>query len=833
MRKWRKGGLALAATLALSVSLGAGTALAAGTTSVGGDGANWTVPTHAMTNTVWKDANGNLVAEGTAGATQYKVLTTWAEAWSTSGPDYLGVSNSAYFGNGGNGNAKVETYDAAAKTTTVGVWATSANESPNAYNWNMFYNLYADTAEGIAAGAEKSNWTSASTTTNGGADWSTEAGVWTGFKYRPEVVWLNNNLSATQAETYITQIQQGQYSATATAGEERGSAYTPDAAGDGSYDSSYYIEGDENYDPQIIQPNNNSPYSFVASAYELADAAEKVIADTADYAGLSDGQTLDWKTVNLLPRSNRYSETPTECALNVEKLAKGSVYYTLSKIADGTVEKKKVAYVCYPWSYQTSSGGQGGPGGGGQGGGGQGGQGGGQATTTTVTTETQVVVAVYDYTENIGTGPMDGRASWTPLTVDQLSTDSVYTEKTGGGAVNSSDSSTTTYTLYYATADDLADCDVVYCSPSVGKSATELQQWIETNASSDSIAARAADISYLTMWPCITNGSNYTMEKLIYGAYGMDFIYPELFPSMQLSSFWCDEIYHLTDSSLASAMSWIYASASLPEGTTLSNIPAQYSLSTVNAKFDEGLAYYQSHTTSDATISRVLSNTALDGTTSLGGEAYAFNGFAPTEAWTNGATPSVPSFPDVEAGAWYAESVGLVSSLGLMTGYGDTGLFGVGAPLTRAELASILCRYAGGDDAPAANATGMADVEDNAWYSGAANWAVEAGVISGRENADGTRSFDPSAAVTTQEFAAMIKNFADKGAAADVSALGRFTDGDQVEDWARESVAWAADAGLINGFENADGTRSLLPFASIERERAATILANAINAGVM
>ncbi|MCI9261580.1 leucine-rich repeat domain-containing protein [uncultured Adlercreutzia sp.] len=605
LKKGRKGKVAasLALSVALCATLGAGTAVAAGTTTVGGNGANWTVPTTPMTNTVWKDAKGNVVPANTAGAKQYKVLTTWAEAWSTSGPDYLGVSNSAYYGNGGNGNPKITDLASAQKNSTIGVWATAANESPNAYNWNTFYNFYAK-----SKGAGLSDWATVSSAgTDGSSYWDSASGVWVGFKYRPEVVWLNNNLSEENAKKYISYIQKGQYSASDTqvkGSNDRYSYSEPVAGEDGSYDSKFYIEGDKTYNPAIIQPNNNSPYSFVNSAFTLASAAEDVMQATSKNTGLAAGEQLNWSTVNKLPRSNRYTETPTECAVNIEKLARGSVYYTLAKINDGTVKKKKVAYVAYPFNN----------------------------TKNVTTSATQVVVAVYDFTENIGSGPMDGRASWSPLVVDQLKTNSVQTAKTGGGAVSSSDDSTTTYTLYYATADDLASCDVIY-SPHNSVTAKEWQEWIEKNATTAANKAKAASISYIASSPAVTNGSNFTMEKLIYGAYAMDCIYPELFKNMALSTYWCDEVYHLKDSSLPSAMSWIYASASLPAGTTLSNIGKTYKLATVDNKFEIGYNYFQKAMGTDPTIKRVLTNTALDGTTQLNGVRYAFNGFAPSGAW--------------------------------------------------------------------------------------------------------------------------------------------------------------------------------------------------------
>ncbi len=828
--------LVIAAVLCVALGGGASKAFAAGTNTLSGDGANWDVPTNAMTNTIWKDASGNVVSEGTEGATQYKVLTVWAEAWSTSGADYLGMSNSAFFGNGGNGNALVTTYEAAAKTTTVGVWATSANESPNAYNWNIFYNLYAATEVGMAHGAEASDWAAISSgnVSTGTSDWSTEAGVWCGFKFRPDVVVTNNNLSEAQAEATIQQIHDGEYSAdytTVTEGEGRDATtiYYAEPDDTGAYDSSYYIYGDENYDPEIIGYNNNSPYSFVASAFQLAEMGDRAIETYSDYEGLGNN-ALDWKTVNMLPRSNRYTETPVECAVNIEKLAKGSVYYTLSKINDGTVDKKKVAYVAYPWNRSGSP----------------------------ATSDSQVVVAVYDYTENIGTGPMDGRTSWTSLAVDQLGADGnleVAAERSGGSAVNSSDESTTTYTLYYATADDLADCDVIYCSPNVTASLSEFQDWIRTNSTDQAHSDRATQLSYLLTWPCVTNGSNYTMEKLMYGAFGMDYIYPELFPSMQLSTYWCDNIYHLTDSMLTSAMSWIYSPATLPEGTTLSNIPAEYNSSVVESKLDEGLEYYQNCETdegtgsTDATIDRVLHNIGIDGSTEYAEDSpYVFNGFQPTEYWSI-ENPYDHVFTDVAEknsdNEWYYDAVYNIAAMGLVKGYApDYEVFGVGDDMTRADFITILWRlsdpdgYADYDETKAVNTSGFTDSADGTYFTEAINWAKTAGVITGYVGEDGSQICNPYGNMTFEEMITMVARLAvgsDEAAGWDTSVLSdpRFTDGDAVSDWAAGPMAWAIDGGLVTGGDNLDGTYTLAPASDVARERVVTVLWRAIDDGTL
>ncbi len=206
-------------------------------------------------------------------------------------------------------------------------------------------------------------------------------------------------------------------------------------------------------------------------------------------------------------------------------------------------------------------------------------------------------------------------------------------------------------------------------------------------------------------------------------------------------------------------------------------------------------------------------------------------------------TPSKPSvevsFNDVEPGAWYEAAVKKVAKRGLMVGYSGTDCFGVGESMTRAELATVLWRYADPKAAAAYvasdtdNATELSDVVSKRWYTGAVNWAVANKVMQGYADVEGVRtSFGPNDRATVEQFLTVIANL--KGAtASDTSALGSFTDGDAVSPWAAGTVAWAVDAGLIGGYENADGTRTLAAGEKVTRERAATIIANAIERGVL
>ncbi len=213
-----------------------------------------------------------------------------------------------------------------------------------------------------------------------------------------------------------------------------------------------------------------------------------------------------------------------------------------------------------------------------------------------------------------------------------------------------------------------------------------------------------------------------------------------------------------------------------------------------------------------------------------GSLAYSFNIVEP-----------VPTFPDVDYTQWYADGVTFCATEGLMTGYtkgDDAGKFGVGRTLTRAELAAILWRVADPDaaaayDSDADNATGMPDVADRDWYTGAANWAVAAGVINGFI-VEGGAEFRPNAPVTMEQLATILANYADvKGAeSADRSVLADFVDQGAISDWARGSVAWAKAKDIVNGYSEPDG-RYLRPGEEVARERVAVVLMNAFESGVL
>ncbi len=205
-------------------------------------------------------------------------------------------------------------------------------------------------------------------------------------------------------------------------------------------------------------------------------------------------------------------------------------------------------------------------------------------------------------------------------------------------------------------------------------------------------------------------------------------------------------------------------------------------------------------------------------------------------------TPDELRFPDVAQPEWYFESCAFAKANGLISGY-ENGDFGPADTLTRAQAAAILQRYFAPAEADAyvasdaANATGMADVADGQWYTGAANWAVREGVINGVKQGDGSRLFDPYGVITREQLCAIVGNAAAKWCGAIVEGADRaklygLLGADMVSDWAVDSVAWGVNAGVINGVATEAG-RDVAASASVERSVMAAVMMNAIQNNVI
>lgn len=198
-------------------------------------------------------------------------------------------------------------------------------------------------------------------------------------------------------------------------------------------------------------------------------------------------------------------------------------------------------------------------------------------------------------------------------------------------------------------------------------------------------------------------------------------------------------------------------------------------------------------------------------------------------------------YEDVIATDWYVKdgTLKFCKDSGLIKGINDTTFLPYGE-LTRAQMAMVLWRFADPEGAAAcdpdksANETGLPDVLDNVWYTGAVNWAFENGIITGyKDPATGVATgYGPDDPVTREQACLILMNYAKSQDGVDVAAetdrakLDAMPDASLVDEWAKDGVAWALTRGVITGYNNPDGTKSIAPIRSIFRCEMGKIMKN-------
>ena len=109
-------------------------------------------------------------------------------------------------------------------------------------------------------------------------------------------------------------------------------------------------------------------------------------------------------------------------------------------------------------------------------------------------------------------------------------------------------------------------------------------------------------------------------------------------------------------------------------------------------------------------------------------------------------------FGDVAADTYYADAVAWASENNIVNGYSDD-IFAPDDPVSRAQIVTILWRYAG---SPTAEAEAFADENEIPDYaSEAVDWAKANRIVNGRE---GDR-FDPNGNATRAEVATILRNY--------------------------------------------------------------------------
>ncbi|WP_458862591.1 InlB B-repeat-containing protein [Acidaminobacterium chupaoyuni] len=175
--------------------------------------------------------------------------------------------------------------------------------------------------------------------------------------------------------------------------------------------------------------------------------------------------------------------------------------------------------------------------------------------------------------------------------------------------------------------------------------------------------------------------------------------------------------------------------------------------------------------------------------------------------------PSAP-YEDLDITQWYHEGVDYAIEKGLMKGTGEH-IFSPNTLTTRGMIVAILYRLEGQPEAETAR---FGDVPADTYYAGAIGWAAANGVVKGYGNGD----FGPDDSITREQMVAILHRYAvfkgkDVSKKAELSA---FTDAETISAYARESMQWAYQEGLVSGVTNTE----LAPTAGATRAQVATLL---------
>ena len=172
-------------------------------------------------------------------------------------------------------------------------------------------------------------------------------------------------------------------------------------------------------------------------------------------------------------------------------------------------------------------------------------------------------------------------------------------------------------------------------------------------------------------------------------------------------------------------------------------------------------------------------------------------------------------FADVDEDRYYYEAVNQLYQDGVMIGVQDN-TYGIGKPMTRGMAMTVLYRMAGSPEV-----TGTAtftDLRKGAFYEKAVIWAAKNGIAQGYDK----NTFAPDQIISRQQMATFLYRYA-KLQGVDVTGQGNlsgYKDCKDVGKYAEAAMAWAVDAGIIQGTT----TTTLSPKAMLPRQQCAVML---------
>lgn len=182
--------------------------------------------------------------------------------------------------------------------------------------------------------------------------------------------------------------------------------------------------------------------------------------------------------------------------------------------------------------------------------------------------------------------------------------------------------------------------------------------------------------------------------------------------------------------------------------------------------------------------------------------------------WTEAPVSGLP-FKDVKTADWFYNDVKYVYEKGMMAGTAAD-VFAPNATTTRAMIVTILYRLEGSPAVTGTNA--FVDVPAGQWYTDAVNWAAANQIVKGTS----ATTFAPNDSITREQMAAILYRYAQyKGYDVTKRAdLSGYSDNGQVSAYAKDALAWANAAKLINGVTNT----TLAPQGNATRAQVSAIL---------
>lgn len=230
-------------------------------------------------------------------------------------------------------------------------------------------------------------------------------------------------------------------------------------------------------------------------------------------------------------------------------------------------------------------------------------------------------------------------------------------------------------------------------------------------------------------------------------------------------------------------------------------------------------------------VEKLLYSTARDAG-ATGKDDYYGNGILDAEKTVMKACGI--NYTDIDSDEWYVYYGFLkyVTQNKLILGYTDTTLFGPHDCATRAQVVAILYRIACPEEQVSdpsqysKNETSFVDCEDYQWYTGAMNWAAKNNLISGDSSTNRTTA-RPNDSVSREELAAFMcryANFIGEDISAKNFATPNVTDWEDVDDWAQDVMKWCYYHQVISGWDNGDGTASMLPHSTSDRAQLTKVM---------